>query len=171
MAVDRVLFFGHFAHQHFDGARVLHLRAKRQPLADQADAIGGFGRLANPIGIGLGERQALLDEAIGREDAVLEGEIRERLAEEREPVAQADVVVVETRPVVERLPAPLGGCRRRVAGARPTAAPAGAPSAADVAVVAVFPAVLVAHRLGHEREPLLAQQVDDSGIGARMERW
>ena len=140
---------------------VLHLRAKRQPLADQAGAVGGFGRLANPIGVGAGERQALLDEAIGREDAVLEGEIGERLAEEREPVAQADVVVVEARPVVERLPAPLRARRCGVGRRRSTAAPAVTPPAADVAVVVVFPAVLVAHRLGHEREPLLAQQVDD----------
>ena len=72
-----------------------------------------------------------IEKVVRRPDAVLEGRIGIGLAEQREAVAQADVAVVEARPVLER--APLAGDpfrRRHVAAREPAAAPASLPSPA-----------------------------------------
>src|SRR5690606_30191866 len=55
--------------------------------------------------IGGGEVEHFHEEPRGRADAVGERGVRIRLAQNREAVAQPEVVVVEARAVVERVPA------------------------------------------------------------------
>ncbi len=96
--------------------------------------------------------QELVDEPAGRLDAILEGGVGIRLAQDGDAVAEPDVAVVEARPIVERLPDPL------------------TPPGLEVAVVVIVPVVSGLDRLGDRWQPLLPEEVDDRRIGGRVER-
>src|SRR5438094_81734 len=80
--------------------------------------------------VGGQEPADLLDERLGHLDAALEGGVAVRLGQDRQPVAEADVVLADAWLVGESAPGPVGTL------------------AGDVAVVVGAELVLVIHRLG-----------------------
>ena len=92
-------------------------------------AVGVGDGLLEPRRVLVREVQRLFHEVVGRLDAVLERRVGVGLAQQREAVAHADVVVVEARHVLERAPGALaaeaaravgdGGRRRRAAASAP----------------------------------------------------
>ena len=125
--------------------------------------------LADGIGIGCCVVEDFLDEPQACHYTVFEGGVRVGLAKDGETIAQADVVIVETRPMIERsphlhalgLPSATTGYS---APATSTTASPGATAEARVAVVVVVPAVFIFDLLGDGWKPIATQHFVDLGI-------
>ena len=104
--VLRMFLLDDLTHQDLDRVRrSRQLGAQGQPRSDARQTVGRVRHLAEGVGTAMRVREQLLYESAGCLDAIVERGVGVRFAENRDPIAKTDVVVVEAWTVVERCPA------------------------------------------------------------------